>query len=97
MEIRTEDGTLLKVKEPIVLNQEGEVILEPNSTSQDSFKSYSFNFQAHSRMKPLTVILGLGLIIGLFTVGTVIFGLIAAFFLSLAILRSLFRLIGFRS
>jgi hypothetical protein len=98
MEIRTAEGEILEVKEPVVLNQEGEVILEPQSSkSHHSFHTHSFVFQSHRWFKPLSLILGIGLILALFTVGTVIFTGIALAFLAIALLRSLFKLIGFRS
>ena len=98
MEIRTAEGELLEVKEPVVLNQEGEVILEPHtSQSQDSFRSASFTFQSKPGFKPLSFILGLGLLVAFLTVGTVIFTGILIAVISIAILRVLFKVIGFRN
>ena len=98
MAIRTADGELLEVKEPVVLNQDGEVILEPHTAhSQHSFRSASFVFQSQPWFKPLSFILGLGILIAFLTVGTVIFTGILIIIVSIAILRALFKIIGFRS
>lgn len=94
MALRADDGTILKPKEAIVLDQNGEPIAYPDesTSSNSSQKSTIRTLQLSTWMAPL-MILALGATL---TLGTIFIGGLVLFFLVIGLVRLLLRSFGFR-
>jgi sensor histidine kinase YesM len=94
MALRADDGTILKAKEAIVLDQNGEPVSYPHesASSFQSQKSTIRTIQLSSWLAPL-LILAVGATL---TLGTVFIGGLLLLFFVIGLIRLVLRSFGFR-
>jgi hypothetical protein len=94
MALRADDGTILKAKEAIVLNQDGEPISFPEDSagSHQSTSNKIRTLQLSGWLAPL-FILATGAALAL---GTVFVGGLLLLFLAIGLIRLILRFFGFR-
>ncbi len=99
MTLRADDGTLLKIKEGVVLDKEGKTLLGGTEEFSNAGSHQENVGRTHRSMKAFKLspwmipLLAAGLVIA-FALGTVVLGVVLSLFISVWLLRSIFRAAG---